>query len=392
MASFKAPNGATKKLLEYIKKNGKNKSWAELSKMFAPNCAEDWSRTVMRSKGYNTTTGQFGIEEKVKWTKHHEENRRFRNESSELVKRVIELEKDLNILARVKEYNPARFDIQPPQNKKKNEATAIVQWSDWHCDEVVEFATTNGLNEFNKEICKRRVSKLAENTVKLLDSQRSAVDINNVVLHLGGDAIGGYIHPELQQTNSMSPLQGIFYAKDLTVSAIEYIMAHGDIKNLIVVTSRGNHSRLTPKMQYANDYSMNLETFLFWSLADYFKNDTRIAFKIDQSELCYLTVYDKVLRFFHGHQIRFQGGIGGLTVPLYKAIHRWNSNIKAYYNFMCDKHTYSTPTPDCQVNGSLKGYDAFAVGHGFSFQPPLQSFTLLDSKRGITIKAPIFCD
>jgi hypothetical protein len=59
-------------------------------------------------------------------------------------------------------------------------------------------------------------------------------DINNVVLHLGGDAIGGYIHPELQQTNSMSPLQGIFYAKDLTVSAIEYIMQHGSIKNLVI--------------------------------------------------------------------------------------------------------------------------------------------------------------
>ena len=39
------------------------------------------------------------------------------------------------------------------------------------------------------------------------------------------------------------------------------------------------------------------------------------------------------------------------------------------------------------VHNSLKGYDAFAVSHGFSFQPPLQSFTLLDSKRGITIKA-----
>jgi len=144
-------------------------------------------------------------------------------------------------------------------------------------------------------------------------------------------------------------------------------------------------------MQFANDYSMNLETFLYWSLADHFKKEKSISFKIEQSELAYLTVYDKVLRFFHGHQIKFAGGVGGITVPLHKAIYRWDANIKAYYNFMCDKHTYSTPIPNCQLNGSLKGYDAFAVSHGFSFQPPMQSFTLLDSQRGVTIKAPIFC-
>ncbi|MFV2489133.1 hypothetical protein ACNIV5_26190, partial [Escherichia coli] len=69
----------------------------------------------------------------------------------------------------------------------------------------------------------------------------------------------------------------------------------------------------------------------------------------------------------------------------------WNANIKADYNFMCDKHTYSQPTPDCQCNGSLIGYNPMAVSFGFAYQPPLQSFTLLDSKRGITIKAPIFC-
>jgi hypothetical protein len=59
---------------------------------------------------------------------------------------------------------------------------------------------------------------------------------------------------------------------------------------------------------------------------------------------------------------------------------------------MCDKHTYSQPTPDCQLNGSLKGYDSFAASHGFKYQEPLQSFTIMDSKKGMTIKAPIFCE
>lgn len=392
MGRYTATEQQIDALLEHLNTYGKNMSWSALSNKFCPKANADWSRGTARIRGFNPKTNKFSVQKRIEETKIQQDITRHKREGGELLKRVIELEKDIKLLAEVKSYAPNRFDIPSPSPQKKNEATAIVQWSDWHCDEVVEFATTNGLNEYNKFIAEKRALKLFENTVKLIDSQRSAVDINNLVLHLGGDAIGGYIHPELQQTNSMSPLQGIFFAKDLIITGIEYLLKHGALKNIVVVTSRGNHPRLTPKMQYANDYSMNLETFLYWSLQDYFRKETRIAFKVEQSELTYLTVYDKTLRFFHGHQIRFQGGIGGLTIPLYKALHRWNSNIKAYYNFMCDKHTYSIPTPDCQCNGSLKGYDAFAVSFGFSYQPPLQSFTLLDAKRGITIKAPIFVD
>lgn len=391
MAAYKAPAGVVDKLIKHLKENGKDRSWSELTKMFFPEGSADWARSNARLKGFDVKTNRFSVAQKIETAKAATQNDRFRKESGELVKRIIELERDLKILANIKEYPPTKYDIPTPEIKKKNEATAIVQWSDWHLDEVVDFATVNGMNEYNKEIAKQRAFKLFENTVKLTDSQRSAVDINNIVLHLGGDAIGGYIHPELQQTNSMSPLEGIFYAKELMIAGIEYLLNHGRLKNMVVVTSRGNHPRLTPKMQFANDYSMNLETFLYWSLADHFKKEKTISFKIEQSELAYLTVYDKILRFFHGHQIKFAGGVGGITVPLHKAIYRWDANIKAYYNFMCDKHTYSTPVPNCQINGSLIGYNAYAVSHGFSFQPPLQSFTLLDSQRGVTIKAPIFC-
>jgi hypothetical protein len=58
---------------------------------------------------------------------------------------------------------------------------------------------------------------------------------------------------------------------------------------------------------------------------------------------------------------------------------------------MGDKHVYSNPTPDCQLNGSLVGYNAYALSHGFKYQRPIQSFTIIDSKYGVTIKAPIFC-
>jgi hypothetical protein len=383
---------AKEKLLDYLKKNGKDRSWPKLTKMFNPKggVPDDWSRSIARMNGFKMDG--FTVAHKIEHTKATTQIKRHKDESNELVKKIIELERDNALLQNIKQYDPRRFEIPPPVNKSKKEATAIIQWSDWHVDERVDSNTVNGMNEYNKEVAKRRAMKLFQNSVKLVNSQRSAVTIRRLVIQLGGDSIGAFIHPELVQTNTMSPLEGIFYAKELHITGIDYQLQYGDYDEIILVCNRGNHPRLTPKMQFANDYSMNLETFLFISLMDHYRNNKKIVFKIEKSELSYLTIYGKVLRFFHGWQVKSQGGIGGIGIPLYKKIHRWNTNKPAYYNFMCDKHTYSQPTPDCQLNGSLKGFDAYAESNGFPYQPPIQSMTLLDSEYGITIKAPIFCD
>jgi len=400
--AYKSPNENVDRLLKHLEENGKDRSWMELSAMFYPGRSEHWSRKAAKAAGIRFKVTQVdlppiqekvvSVTDRVTASKNKVDIEFTKKENEVLTAKVIELQKELDLLGQIKSHTPEAFTIPKPViKKKKNNAVSIIQWSDWHVDEVVEAETVNGLNEYNKDIAKQRAHKLFENGIKLIDTQRYSVDIRKAVIHLGGDSIGGYIHPELEQTNSMSPLEGIFYAKDLMTAGIKYSLDNGGLDEIVVVCSRGNHPRLTKKMQYANDYSMNLETNLYLSLADHFAGEKRVKFKVEQSELSYLTVYDRVLRFFHGQQIKFMGGIGGVTVPLYKAIFRWNQNIQAYYNFMCDKHTWSTPTPDCQINGSLKGYDAFAASHGFGYQDPIQSFTLLDDKYGITIKAPIFC-
>jgi hypothetical protein len=379
------------KLIEHLHTNGKDRSWRQLTEMFNKKAtSDDWARSVARINGFKAD--KFDVQNKIDYTKQVKEVTKHKRESNQLANRIIELERDLELLKKVKQYDPKRFDIPAPINRNKKEATAIIQWSDWHVDEKVDSGTVNGMNEYDQFVAKKRALKLFENCVKLTNSQRSAVTIKRLVIQAGGDSIGAFIHPELVQTNTMSPLEGIFFAKELHIAGIDYQLKYGDYDEIIVVCNRGNHPRLTPKMQYANDYSMNLETFLYYSLMDHYRANKKVVFKIDKSELSYLSIYGKVLRFFHGWQVKSQGGIGGIGIPLYKKIHRWNNNKPAYYNFMCDKHTYSQPTPDCQLNGSLKGYDAFAESNGFSYQPPIQSFTLLDSEYGITIKAPIFCE
>jgi hypothetical protein len=44
------------------------------------------------------------------------------------------------------------------------------------------------------------------------------------------------------------------------------------------------------------------------------------------------------------------------------------------------------------VNGSLIGLSPYGHKAGFKPERPAQAFTLLDDKRGITVKIPIFAE
>lgn len=380
------------KLLKHLREKGKDRSWTALTKLFNPSKNEYWARDEARKSGFNVSTGKFSIEQLTAAAVARHNHRNHQKDRDFFAKQILALQKEIAIWKDLDDYKPKLQAIASPTQPNRGEATAIVQWSDWHLDECVKPNLVGGLNEYNERIAQKRCQTLFENTIKLIDTQRSSVDIPNLVLHLGGDFITNYLHPENEQTNTMGPMEAAEFAIDQICTGIAYLRRHGRFKNIVVVTNRGNHGRITDKMQFNNDFTLNIETIIYCMVKRHFKADKNISWHISEGALSYFDVYGKTLRFFHGHQIRYKGGIGGLTIPLYKAIHRWNETKKAFYNFMCDKHDLNNPTPDSQVNGSLVGFNAMANEMGFPYRPPLQSFTLLDAKRGVTIKAPIFCN
>lgn len=301
------------------------------------------------------------------------------------------LQSTYETLVDLKQYKPEELHIKPIIGTGESYATAIVQYSDWHVDEVVKASTVNFKNEYNPDIARRRAVKCIQNTLRIVRTLRHDIKVNDLVVQLGGDFIGGYIHPELEQTNSMSPLEGIRFAFELLYNGICFLAEHGKFDTITFICNRGNHGRTTHKMQ-TNDYAMNLEQNMYYDLAARFKDEPSIRFIIADSEVVYIDIYDKTNRFFHGHQVRSAGGIGGIGIPLYKQLHRWDASQQADFNFMCDKHVYSNPTPNCNLNGSLKGWDGYALKNGFVYQEPLQSLQLLDNKRGYTIRTKIICD
>jgi len=299
-------------------------------------------------------------------------------------------DKRYNDLLRIKEpidvYN---FEPSGKTSKTRQRATPIISLSDWHLEEKIERGIVNGFNEYNLKIAETRVKTLGNNILKLLDSVSTGVNVNDLCIWLGGDMISGYIHDELIENNNLSPLEAIRYAKRLLISLIEYLLLKTPY-NLILPCSIGNHSRTTKKMQPSTGYKNNYEYMMYMDMQDYFQRNKRVKFHIPISDDCYITIFNKVNRFFHGDAIKYGGGIGGLSIPLIKYIHRKNAQMVADFNFLGHFHQLLYPTSDTCVNGSLIGLSAYGYKIGFKPEIPAQALTLLDEKRGYTIKAPIF--
>jgi hypothetical protein len=327
----------------------------------------------------------------------------MRREQAEIKSLKRQLEKTLQDYQKLSDAYDIALNLKTSQvngsipkiesNKKSsNEATAIVQISDGHFGKIVVPSTVNGLNNYNPDIAKKRMQKCAENTIKLIKKEREDVKIDNLVLILGGDFLeNSQLHNHSEMTTSMSPMEETLFSRDVLHKYIKTVCEYGNFKKIAIACTRGNHSRITHRMVASVDYRMNYETILYSILKDDFAKE-KIEWTIPDSEVAEVDVYDKMIRIVHGHQIKFQGGVGGLTVPLNKYVMRMDQIKKAFYNFVHHYHNLSYPTIRTTVNGSIVGYDPYAMSIGCSYEPPMQSFQLLDSKWGMTIKAPIFCD
>lgn len=309
-----------------------------------------------------------------------------------LIKDFDEVESLLDIVSGASETPITNIPIISGNDDIKSEATALAIFSDFHLAERVDPNTVHGLNETNPDIMQSRVIALTQNLIKLVNKERQGVVIDNLVLALLGDFLNAFLHEHDRQENYMTPVEELVFARDVLIASIQYILDNGNFKKIDVPCMRGNHPRSTFKMSSSTDYKMNLEAVLYNMLDKHFSNDPRIEFHIPQSELGYIKVYGKTIRYFHGHQIKYQGGIGGLTISLNKQLLRWDQNRQADLNIFGHFHELSYPTKNSILNGSLIGYNSYANSLGFRFEPPQQAFQLIDKEHGFTIKAPIFSE
>ncbi len=293
-----------------------------------------------------------------------------------------EAERDTALAIRSAKARPV---ILAPADSDKGEATAFAIAGDWHVEETVDPRTVNNLNEYSLEIADRRISQFFRSVLRLTQIERAGTKIENLVLCLLGDMMTGYIHEELQESNGLSPTETVLWLRDRIKAGIELLQARGNFAKIVVPCSYGNHGRTTKKTRHATGAKNSYE----WMMYHVLRSDLPgVEWLISDGYHLYYEVYGRLIRQHHGDNVQYQGGIGGLTIPTEKAIAGWNKARTPYLDIFGHHHT-AQQNPHWIVNGSLIGYGPYSLAIKAGFEPPQQTFFLLDSKRGRTATWPI---
>ena len=313
---------------------------------------------------------------------------------SALREKVIKLEAELDTISSFHDLTPQASEIHPKLSTGTSESAACVVSSDHHCEEEVTPGQVSGKNEFNLEIYDRRFSQLVHGTLAWLNIEQKKTSIKTLVIALLGDYFSNNIHEDLAEANLLPPMDAAYLAQSHLIGGIDYILANtpADLELLIVCHS-GNHARTTKKQRIATEAGNSLEHYMYYVMRDHYKENSRVKFQIATGYHSYVTFFDKyVVRFHHGHQINYQGGVGGITIPVNKAIAQWNKARLANLDVFGHFHT-KFDGGNFICNGSLIGYSAYAVSIKASFEKPSQTIFLVNKKfMEKTMTAPIYLD
>lgn len=281
--------------------------------------------------------------------------------------------------------------IESSVPSRGNEATAVVVASDWHFAGHVG-PEVGGLNAFNLDIARSRITTFFQKALRLTNLLAADITVPTMVLALLGDFITNHIHEEFQETNQLPPMLELVAVQNEIASGIQFLLDNSD-RNLVIPCHSGNHARTTKTTRFGAENGHSLEYLMYLHLQAYFRHDPRVTFIVPEGPHSYLDVYPgapgaTIVRFQHGHMVKYGGGVGGLTIPLLKATAQWNKGRRAdldvlgHFHQMFDGGSFV-------VNGSLIGYDSFALSIKATFEKPKQVLFLLDRKRGRTFTCPI---
>lgn len=305
-------------------------------------------------------------------------------------KRIMQLEDELNVIADLPSIHPRVVKVESGLSGER-EATAVAVASDWHAEENVFPEQVNELNSFDLQTFKRRSDKFFTNVIKLIRKESNQIAINRLVLAFLGDLMTGNIHLDCALSCSLGPMDAAALVQDTIAGGILTLLEALPDINITVPFLPGNHSRITQHQYYSNEHTHALEWYIGYSLAREFKDNSRVEFVRQRSYLTYLVVHNTTLRLHHGHSLRYNGGVGGITIPVNKAIAEWNKGHHADLDVFGHFHQLFFG-PNFVANGSLIGYNPYAISIKAAYQPPQQAFFLIDSKYGPSVRTPIFLD
>ena len=307
---------------------------------------------------------------------------------------ALAVERD-GLLARISVYEKAAGKkppkwLTPKAPKKKTSATVVAVLSDTHWDEVVRPEELDGANAYDRRIAELRLKRFSDKTIELARDYVAGVDIDGLVLMLGGDLISGHIHDELVESNEASSLATVVQWSAQLAAAIRQLADHfGKVHVPSVV---GNHGRMKPgKPRMKGRVRDNLDWLLTTMTANHLAGDERVSWQIPDSTDALVDVYGTRFLLTHGDQVRGGGGgVAGLLPPVFRMRDKKRTNTPFDVMVIGHFHQLNLAAASGLVgNGSTKGPDEFSRIFNFKDEAPQQAFMVVTPKYGVSIQAPI---
>lgn len=317
--------------------------------------------------------------------------RSLQKEHSALLEENTHLKALLHAASEVK--RPFQTIVYDKSKDERSDAIACALASDWHVEEVVDKAAVHGLNEYSPDIARQRGRAFFLNLLKLTDIVARDSKVTTIWMGWLGDFFSGHIHEELMASCAMAPGDAAQLAKEILCSGIEFLLRESSYI-LEIDALPGNHGRMTKQVWFSDPTGTSLETFMYRAIADRYYANPRVRLHVADHAMVYRKFFENfTMRLIHGYEMKFGGGVGGITIPVRKALAQWNIAMPA--KLTCFGHFHQRiDGGDFLGNGSMIGYNTYAEQIKAAFEEPVQSFFTIHARHGgqKSIVAPVWLD
>lgn len=269
--------------------------------------------------------------------------------------------------------------------------------SDVHYGEVVDPQQVFDYNSYDIETCVRRLRHTFELAVTLLKNHLAAPSYDGIVLVLGGDMINGALHEDSLATDAEPPMvQAIEMSRHLA-DGVAFLAQ--EFPRVSIYGVPGNHGRMS-RRPWAKWYAKtNLDWLCYVMLQGHVKDLPNVECHFPPVRDLNFEVANRRYRLTHGDQFRGGDGIIGPIGPITRGdVRKRHSAMlmpggRAQYDTILVAHFHQLQMlPKRIVNGSVKGFDEFALQINAEFEPPQQALWTVHPRHGQTWYMPVLCE
>jgi hypothetical protein len=317
----------------------------------------------------------------------------WRNKAKAAEDRAAESEHILREMAGVfqRPLSPPEWTL--PGNSEQGRAVGLIHLSDLHCGEVVRLEEAAGINEYNPDIFRRRLRRMIDASMRILPRWASDCDLKGVVVALNGDLISGDIHAELRETNALTSHEQVALATDELAAGIRKLA--DQFGGVLVTVTPGNHGRTTEKTHAKRMAALSYDVMIGNILAREFANDDRVTVNTASGADIVFPLFGWSVLQTHGDSMGTGGGQGfaGPELPIVrggKKIKLSGFATGERYDIILTAHYHTSSNPGTVLaNGSVVGFNEYAVRIRALPEPPQQWLALIHERWGLRERVPV---